>query len=414
MINKFKLWLDKKSFCPDLKDLENEELKTLANRLKGDSNKESLTNILEWQHRNIQFWWERWPFDISLKFLGVMSWMLILLIFLPFLQLLYPSKFPIVFILILALVILLIIISVFSNILFLIFYLFLFLPLVYLLMSLALRIPLLAQDILPYTLFYVGCLGAIVLIIVYLVIRYRVFFREKSIYNKVLLFLELAKDTFLLSLPVNKLLDYKLAICRDYAKLTASLIFNIYPSSEIYFVTIPSHVATAVKIGDICYVLDQHLPILTIDRWLIDWNKKKTDIYISKVLRDSMGKPISIDFSKHKSRKLISVHPKEVSEINTEKLTEEIANTLGIAQRSHKDKSKANFETTLKPLKKYAIYYEDNEITKYSLIRAIKNKLESEFCGNINLISKIKISQKNEDFIISVYHNVEHASHHLK
>ena len=99
MINKFRkalVLIGKKQFLPTLKDIENEELKNLADRLKGDSDKETLTNILEWQDRNIQFWWERWPFDLSLKVLGSISGMLVLIIFFPFLQLLYPSKFLII------------------------------------------------------------------------------------------------------------------------------------------------------------------------------------------------------------------------------------------------------------------------------------------------------------------------------
>ena len=99
MINKFRkalVLIGKKQFLPTLKDIENEELKNLADRLKGDSDKETLTNILEWQDRNIQFWWERWPFDLSLKVLGPISGMLVLIIFFPFLQLLYPSKFLII------------------------------------------------------------------------------------------------------------------------------------------------------------------------------------------------------------------------------------------------------------------------------------------------------------------------------
>ena len=174
------------------------------------------------------------------------------------------------------------VISIFSNILPLVFYAFLFLPIVYLLTSVALRIPLLAQNILPCTLFYMGCLGgAVILIMVYLFIRYRIFFREeKSIFKKLFKFLELVNRTFQLSLPVNKLLDHKLAVCRDYAKLTASLLFNVYPDSEVYFITIPQHVAAGIKIKNKIYVLDQRLPILTTDNWLIKWNKKKANTYI--------------------------------------------------------------------------------------------------------------------------------------
>ena len=251
MINKFRkalVLIGKKQFLPTLKDIENEELKNLADRLKGDSDKETLTNILEWQDRNIQFWWERWAFDRPLKVLGLISGMLVLIIFFPFLQLLYPSKFLIIEALLTVFVTIFIFIPIFSNTLPLVFYILLFFPIVYLLTSVALRIPLLAQNILPYTLFYVGCLGAVILIMVYSFIRYRIFFREeKSISKKLFKFLELVNRTYQLSLPVNKLLDHKLAVCRDYAKLTATLLFNLYPNAKIYFFKIPRHVLQPLK-----------------------------------------------------------------------------------------------------------------------------------------------------------------------
>jgi hypothetical protein len=53
--------LSKSQFAPTLIDTENGKLNELAKKLKGDSEKESLTNILEWQAINIEFWWERWP-----------------------------------------------------------------------------------------------------------------------------------------------------------------------------------------------------------------------------------------------------------------------------------------------------------------------------------------------------------------
>ena len=399
MIRKFKSWTDKKQSCPTVEDIENKELGKLAKRLKGDSDKETLTNILEWQDRNIQFWWERWAFDCLLKVLGLISGIIFILF--PFLQLLYPSKFLIVEALLTVLVTIFIFISMLSNVLPLVFYILLFLPIVYLLTSVALRIPLLAhQNILPYTLFYVGCLGAVILIMVYLFIRYRIFFREeKSISKKLFKFLELVNRTFQLSLPVNKLLDNKLAVCRDYAKLTASLLFNVYPDSEVYFITIPQHVAAGIKIKNKIYVLDQRLPILTTDNWLIKRNKKKANTYISKLKRDSGGRPINVTFDKHDP---ITREQKEAPKINNTELTEEITNLLGINQSLHKDKTGIRI-----PLKNFVIPYEDDAITKYSLIRAIKNKLESELCSNMDKISKIEINQDKSDLIVKVYLRTE-------
>ena len=48
-----------KQFVPANKDLDNDELNKLSNRLKADSENKTLVNILEWQDRNIKYWDER-------------------------------------------------------------------------------------------------------------------------------------------------------------------------------------------------------------------------------------------------------------------------------------------------------------------------------------------------------------------
>ena len=307
--------LTKRPFLPTPKDIENDELKKLAKRLKGDSEKETLTNILEWQDRNIPPWWERWPLvPIFLILILVLITLLSLLLFSPIFRLLIA-----------------------------------------------------------------GVLAMIIIsMMVYLYIRYGIFLREKSVKEKISKFKEVVEDTFRLSLPVDKILEYKLAVCRDYAKLTASLLFRVYPDSEVYFITIPRHVAVGIKIKNKIYVLDQRLPILTKDDWL---NKEEACTYISKLKRDPNG-GLEVTFKRHKT---ITIEEKKVP-INTEKLTEEIAEIFGIEPSSHINKPDLKFKIPL-------INYEDDEITKYSLIRAIKNRLEREFCDNTDKMSKININQ---------------------
>jgi len=387
--------LIKRQFLPTSEDIENDELEKLAKRLKGGSKGETLTNILEWQDKNIQFWWERWPFDLSLKFLIPASSVLALTISLPFLLLLYHSKFLGSFALFIVIIAVFFFVLIFSTIMLKVFYLFLSFPFIYLFTSLALRIPVLAQNILPYTLIYVGCLGAIALIVVHLSIRYRIFLGEKPVKEKISKFIEVVNDTFRSSLPVDKILEYKSAVCKDYTKLTASLLFNIYPDAEAYFLTIPWHVAVGIKIKNKIYVLDQRLPILSLDKWLIKWNKK-ADIYISKLKKDSKGRLTAVTFDKHET---IPRRPKpDLPKINTEKLTGEIVKIIGINQSLHKNEP--SFKITLS---NYVIYYEDDKITKYSLMRAIKNRLESEFCGNMDQISKVNISQNERDLTVAVW-----------
>jgi len=57
----------KKQFLPDSDELENKEVIELLERLKGKSEKETLSNLLEWQNRNISYWVERGYLDSSLR-----------------------------------------------------------------------------------------------------------------------------------------------------------------------------------------------------------------------------------------------------------------------------------------------------------------------------------------------------------
>jgi predicted transglutaminase-like protease len=345
MIHKFESWMDKKQSCPTVEDIENRDLENLANRLKGNSDKETLTNILEWQDRNIQFWFERWPLAEILMILISISILIIISLYL------------------LGFVTISVLVSVLLALLLL-----------------------------------------IVTITVYLFFRYRSILGENPVKKKIYKFVEVVYDTFRLSLPVGKILNYRLAVCRDYAKLTAALLFNLYPNAKIYFLTtsllhvVILHVAAAIKIDGKYYILDQNLPVLTTDEWLVRWNRKDADVYASELIWTSEGKLVDVDFKYHEK---VSLFSEKV--VNTDKVTAEVAEMLKtekISQKEKTDKEKTDFET---PLKNYAIYYEDDDITKHSLMKAIKNKLESGLCGNMDKISKIEISQNKNDLIVKVY-----------
>ncbi len=239
--------------------------------------------------------------------------------------------------------------------------------------------------------------GAAILSLAYLMMSYYPIFRAEPLIVRIKKILRMMKDTFQLSLPVNKILDYRMAICRDYAKLTAALLFNLYPNAKIYFFKILRHVATAIKIDGKYYILDQQLPVLTIDGWLIRWNRKDVDVYASELIWNSEGKLVGVDFKYHGK---VSLFSEKV--VNTDKLAAEVAEMLKIKQISQKEKP--DFETLLK---NYAIYYEDDDITKRSLMKAIKNKLESELCSNMDKISKIEINQDKSDLIVKVYLRTE-------
>ena len=380
MIRKFKSWMDKKQFCPTVEDIENKELGKLAKRLKGDSDKETLTNILEWQDRNIIGWSDRWY--IFLIFYGFLVLSYVVLTFA------LPMSQYISFIFGIALII-----AAILNMTYLMSILIPFVLYIIFLLLLVVKInPKFAITLSPVLTSLAFLLGGMIAMIVYLVVKYRNFkLQGDSKESKILL------DIFRFTLPTEKILKYRLAICKDYAKLTASLLFSIYPNSRVYFFTIPQHTATAIKIDGKYYILDQQLPVLTIDGWLIRWNRRDADVYASELIRNSEGKLVGVDFKYHEK---VFLHSGKV--VDTDKLAAEVAEMLKIKQISQKEKP--DFETLLK---NYAIYYEDDDITKRSLMKAIKNKLESELCSNMDKISKIEINQNKSDLIVKVYLRTE-------
>ncbi len=63
----------KKQFLPDSDELENKEVIELLERLKGKSEKETLSNLLEWQNKNIIFWTDRMYYSLILYLLLIIS-----------------------------------------------------------------------------------------------------------------------------------------------------------------------------------------------------------------------------------------------------------------------------------------------------------------------------------------------------
>lgn len=196
-------------YCPTTKEIENSAIRELANRLKAASKKETLTNILEWQDRNILFWPERWPVSILFRVT------LVTLIFFP-----------------------------------------LFLP-VFLFYSQILWL-IIVMAILASS-------AVTTFLILIIILKYvRKIPLKQGLWN-----------IFVTSIPMNSLLENKLGVCRDYAKLTACLLFNIYPDAEVYFVHAPQHVATGIMIENSppVYMLDKQLPMVTISKWHERWHK---------------------------------------------------------------------------------------------------------------------------------------------
>jgi len=204
-------------------------------------------------------------------------------------------------------------------------------------------------------------------------------------------------DTFKLSLPVDRILKYRLAICRDYAKLTASLLLNIYSKSKIYFITFnfPGHSATAIEYKNKIYVLDQRLPVMTLEKWLMFWKEKLNK---KKIKAETLE--IIVDDKKLKTKKIDckKLDFIKIPKVDIKDLENKLLNSLGISQTLRK--SKADLGISFKNL---AISYEKDEIIIFSIMKTIENKIKNEFCENLNKISRIELRQNKKDIVLKIW-----------
>jgi predicted transglutaminase-like protease len=193
-------------------------------------------------------------------------------------------------------------------------------------------------------------------------------------------------NVFRFSNPIDFLVEKKLAVCRDYAKLSACLLFNIYPETEIYFVHAPSHVATGIMVGENLYILDKYLPVATFDKWHKRWHKcrfrdkkveRAEDIYMESV-------PLDTVLPKTNSSKL-----------DRDKLASELERLLNI-QRSE-DNLKKN-PLLILHWKKGAVLYEDDDIVNYSIAQRLRKITSSEML-DINRIANLGIDRDKDDLI---------------
>ena len=388
-------WLDKRQFCPNLSDITNEDIKKLANQLKGESDKETLTNILEWQHRNINYWMERGILESPWWGLGLIYSGLVLSAFVIFGIVLYFFISKILgiamFALVAFLVFWLLLATLYNILLIIIFMVALALP-IYKYIELISN--LFASEV-PKTI-YISIIAVGIFTVLYLGLSYRYLpnvRQSKNFISKIIRIGVAINDTFKMRLSAEKVLTYKLAICRDYALFTASLLLNLYP--EVYFATFYPHVATGVKIKDKIYMLDQKLPIRTLDKWLEVWNKKKATLYkLEKVHTDNS---IKLKFSK------VGQYPRNKTKNDNDyeeylqKLECEINKMFGLNKALKKGKP-----VKIK-LKNFVQYCENDEIVEYSILRLLKNKIEAELCSNVSRISGIELLKQNSDIILKCF-----------
>jgi predicted transglutaminase-like protease len=303
-------------------DIENDKVENLAKMLKGESDKETLTNISEWQQRNIMFWSERWPLPNLLIYIlagEVVVWGCLQAI------------------------------------------------------SLILRI---GQEryILEIHATVALTTIAVFLLIIGVLLKW---VRKIPVLNGL-------KNVLPLSISTNAILENRLGVCRDYAKLTACLLQKIYRDAgtyQIFSVYAPQHQATAIMIRNRLplYVLDRQLPVVTLDKWHDRWSTKK----MKKIEGDCLE---SVDIKSYLSTEpdIEQLHHKMITLLNIKEETDDKASSVEI------------------PWKKGAKLYEDNEIVDYSLAKLLEMKISNEMIKT-NQITRIEISPKSDDLMFKIY-----------
>jgi predicted transglutaminase-like protease len=325
--------------CPTSGEIRNSKMKDLASRLKAGSCKETLTNILEWQERNIEFWAERHPIQVMLSFAVVISGVISFIGALGFVFLLFGNIQP---------------------------------------------LPLLVYFIVIWFVSFVSCVITTIAIMIAIL-----HFNRKFPWREILGGL---KNIFWPSISLDFLLENKLGVCRDYAKLTACLLLNIYPNAEIYFASAPNHVATGMNVENRLYMLDQRLPILTIERWN-DYRKP------GKFDRTERFDPIEKTLNKADKKTFLKA--KNASKLDTEKLAKKMMELLNIKEQTDEEAVLLRVPILWK---KGVIKYEDDEMVNYSLARYLKMRISSELM-RINQIVGIELERQKDDLMFLIRFN---------
>ena len=361
-----------KQFLPSEEDLKSGEARKLLKVLTGGSYKETLTNIVEWQERNIQYWDERADMFNLLLVLSTIAFVFVLL---PVQQ--YWWILP------------LIILCFYFSGNFLPYFISALLLATEVIVAIVVFVYVANTSVIIMTIGLSVIFGSILSLLLYGILKYRHLKRVVPEFR--------FGDSFKISLPVEKILQYRLAICRDYAKLTATLLMNFFNSKDnIYFISIPNHVATAIEIKNKIYVLDQRLPVMTREKWIEYWNRKlsckKMPVQEYKLIVEN-GRIRVKEFSRKKLR-IVS----NVPQVDVGTLTDKIASKLGINQMS--DKLEPDVKIILKH---FALLYDKDETVGFSLLKAIRNKLDSELCNNTRKVTKIEAFQDGLDLALAVY-----------
>lgn len=360
-----------KQCSPSIEDIN--QTNDLAERLRGKNNEETLTNVLEWQDQNIEYWYERSDLFFAMYFAVIVLGILIyfsLNPYLPISKLIWLTAIPT------ALLLFLFFFTPYGNLVHLVFFsVGLTFEVLYTFFVLDINKPIifLAYGLLLGIIF--GNLGLTHF-------KYGHFSHKNTRDIEKKSASELVKLTFGLNMSVKEICECKFAICRDYAKLNSA--FLIKSKIQHYFITAPSHVAAAIKINNEFYLLDQTLPLKRLDKWKSNYNKIYKVVFNEKYVKLEL---VDYECKENKSDDIVNI-----SEIQAD-----------IIEIMHINQSDDAVDYTKISIENAAYYYD--EVTHLSIVRLIKTRIEDEYCNNVSSISKIKIEQKNDDLIVYAYIN---------
>ena len=308
-------------YCPSKEELSNPNIVKLAHRLVGDSRKETLTNILEWQDRNIVFWSERWlismAFWVSLVILGAAV------------AASFTARLDIL-----------------SRILFIAPF----------------GVPFVTSAILMFVFVH---------------------------FNSGLPIKENLNALWLGCLSIEHIFQNRMAVCRDYAKLTACLLSNIPHDGKIYISSGSIHVATGIMLDKKLYILDQHLPIYTIDN-INKWKKLGFESIVC--LQEGKWKRVPI------TSVLSNADDEQIdSNCLVQLIAKRIAEMLNVkADVVNKENPSTLFKSRWRS---GVIKYVDEEVVNYSMMRALSNKMLNNRVTGSQI--SIEISLDHDDIIFN-------------
>ena len=300
---------------PTSEEIASDKVRDLAYRLEGELDKETLTNILEWQHRNMKFWLERYPMPLIL---GASLIGLVVSFVVPYVLLVYRSN----------------IWSIGS--------------------------------------FFVLGFGVVLITAIAITLLYICYGRR----------LPLGQfwNTIRPSVVIDEIIENRLGVCRDYAKLTACLLLKLYPKSDIYYAHTSNHLAVGIVSDGQLYMLDQRLPILTISQW----DKREKSKETIHKLKDGKIEQIK-DITIYRN-------PKQ----NIEELTSELKD-LGITISST---TNAEPIKVIKWRKGALLYSMNDEIVNHSLAQLIKYEVTNDLLDFKKIRIEIQENGKDIEFLV--------------